>query len=97
RPIVAAALGLLANAAPLAAQGTAVDAFHGNIAAIHARNRAAYLSYYVHTPTLARVGPEGLRQGYDSLPAGGGASWPDTLVATHFRVVPVTPDVAYGV
>ncbi|HYR32425.1 MAG TPA: amidohydrolase family protein, partial [Gemmatimonadales bacterium] len=97
RPIVAAALALLADAAPLAAQGTALDAFHGNIAAIHARNRAAYLSYYLHTPTLARVGPEGLREGYDSFAAGVGASWPDTLVATHFRVVPVTPDVAYGV
>jgi len=97
RPIVAAALGLLLNAARLAAQGTALDAFHGNITAIHARNRAAYLSHYLHTPTLARVGPEGLRQGYDSFAAGVGASWPDTLVATHVRVVPVTPDVAYGV
>jgi imidazolonepropionase-like amidohydrolase len=97
RPIVAAALGLLAHAAPLAAQGTALDAFRGNIAAIHARNRAAYLSHYLHTPTLARVGPDGLREGYDSFAAGVGASWPDTLVATHFRVVPVTPDVAYGV
>jgi len=97
RPIVAAALALLADAAPLAAQGTALDAFHGNIAAIHARNRAAYLSHYLHTPTLARVGPDGLREGYDSFAAGVGASWPDTLVATHFRVVPVTPDVAYGV
>src|SRR3989454_12672046 len=81
----------------IAVQGTPMDAFRGNIAAIHARNRAAYLSYYLHTPTLARVGPEGLREGYDSLAAGVGASWPDTLVATNFRVVPVTPDVAYGV
>ena len=81
----------------LAVQGTPLDAFRGNIAAIHTRNRAAYLSHYLHTPTLTRVGPEGLRQGYDSFAAGVGASWPDTLVATHYRIVPVTPDVAYGV
>ena len=83
--------------APLAAQGTALDAFHGNIAAIHHRDRAAYLSHYLHTPALARVGPEGLHQGYDDFAKGASDGWPDTLVATHFRVVPVTPDVAYGV
>src|SRR5437870_4418732 len=81
----------------IAVQGTPLDAFQGNIAAIHARDRAAYLSYYLHAPALARVGPDGLRQGYDSFAAGVGASWPDTLVATHYRIVPVTPDVAYGV
>jgi imidazolonepropionase-like amidohydrolase len=91
------AFATLLLAAPLAAQNTPLDAFHGNIAAIHARDRAAYLSHYLHTPALARVGPDGLRQGYDSFAAGVGTSWPDTLVATHFRIVPVTPDVAYGV
>ena len=95
--IVAVALGLLPNATTLAAQNTPLGAFHGNIAAIHSRNRAAYLSHYLHTPALARVGPDGLRQGYDSFAAGVGATWPDTLVATSFRIVPVTPDVAYGV
>ncbi len=88
---------LLLLPALLAVQTTPLDAFRGNIAAIHARNRAAYLSHYLHTPALARVGPDGLRQGYDSFAAGVGAAWPDTLVATHFRIVPVTPDVAYGV
>jgi imidazolonepropionase-like amidohydrolase len=88
---------LLLLPALLAVQTTPLDAFRGNIAAIHARNRAAYLTHYLHTPTLARVGPDGLRQGYDSFAAGVGAAWPDTLVATHFRIVPVTPDVAYGV
>jgi len=88
---------LLLLPALLAVQTTPLDAFRGNIAAIHARNRAAYLSHYLHTPALGRVGPDGLRQGYDSFAAGVGAAWPDTLVATHFRIVPVTPDVAYGV
>src|SRR2546430_2479886 len=93
--IVAVALGLLLNT-PLGAQNTPLDAFRGNIAAIHSRNRAAYLSHYLHTPALARVGPDGLLQGYDSFAAGVGRSWPDTLVATHFSIVPLTPDVAYG-
>ena len=94
---VAIALGLLLNVTRLAAQSTPLEAFHRNIAAIHARNRAAYLSHYLHTPALARIGPDGLRQGYDSFAAGVGTSWPDTLVATHVRIVPVTQDVAYGV
>jgi len=95
--ITRAALGLLFAVGPLAAQTTPLDAFRGNIAAIHSRNRAAYLSHYLHTPALARVGPDGLRQGYDSFAAGVGTAWPDTLVATQLRIVPVTPDVAYGV
>src|SRR2546430_9977579 len=97
RPIVAVTLALLPTAAPLAAQGTALDAFRDNIAAIHARDRAAYLSHYLHTPALARVGPDGLHQGYEEFAQGAGAAWPDTLLPTHFRVVPLTPDVAYGV
>src|SRR6266545_5312793 len=95
--VTASALGLLLLAAPLTAQGTALDAFRDNIAAIHARDRAAYLSHYLQTPALARVGPDGLHQGYEEFAQGAGTGWPDTLVATHFRVVPLTPDVAYGV
>src|SRR5213080_5364579 len=93
-------LGLLVTAAPLTcltAQNTPLEAFRGNIAAIHARDRAAYLSHYLHTPALARVGPDGLRQGYEDFAKGRDAGWPDTLVATHFQIVPVSPDVAYGV
>src|SRR5439155_1994701 len=78
-------------------QGTPMEAFRGNIAAIHARDRAAYLSHYLHTPELARVAPDGLRQGYDEFARTTGDGWPDTLVATHLRIVPVSPDVAYGV
>src|SRR5437763_564261 len=92
-------LGLLVTAAPLTcltAQNTPLQAFRANIAAIHARDRAAYLSHYLHTPALARVGPDGLHQGYEEFAQGAGAGWPDTLVATHFRIVPLTPDVAYG-
>ena len=80
----------------VAVQGTPMEAFRGNVAAIHARDRAAYLSHYLHTRELARVGPDGLRQGYDDFARGAGDGWPDTLDATHLRIVPVSPDVAYG-
>src|SRR3989454_8711701 len=93
----ASALGLLLLAAPLAGQGSPLAAFRDNVAAIHARDRAAYLSHYLQTPALARVGPDGLQQGYEEFARGAGAGWPDTLVATHFRIVPLTADVAYGV
>src|SRR6058998_1763420 len=84
-------------ALPAQGGGSPLDAFRNNIAAIHTRNRAAYLSVYLHTPALARVGPDGLQQGYDAFARGAGAGWPDTLIATHLRVVPLTPDVAFGV
>jgi len=85
-----------ASAPPMAGQ-TALDAFRGNVAAIHARDRAAYLSHYLQSPDLARVGPGGIQRGYAEFARGAGGAWPDTLVATHFAVVPITPDVAYGV
>lgn len=91
------ALATLLAAAPLAAQDTPLDAFRQNIAAIHARDRAAYLSHYLQSPALARVGPDGLRQGFDEFARAVGTTWPDTLVATHLRIVPLTGDVAYGV
>src|SRR3989442_1389399 len=90
------ALATLLVAAPLAAQDTPLDAFRGNLAAIHARDRAAYLSHYLHTPALTRVGADGVHQGYDDFARGAGDGWPDTLVATHLRGVPLSPDVAYG-
>lgn len=84
-------------AASLAAQQTPGDAFAGNIAAIHARDRAAYLSHYLRSPRLARAGPNGLSLGYEEFARGATGDWPDTLVATHLAVVPITADVAYGV
>lgn len=100
----AVALGcLLACAAapdPSAAQAgdsaAALQAFRGNIAAIHGRDRAAYLSHYLQSPSLVRAGPTGLQLGYEDFARGAGESWPDTLVATHFRVVPLAPGVVYG-
>jgi imidazolonepropionase-like amidohydrolase len=91
------AIAVACTTATLTAQTTPLEAFRSNIAAIHQRDRAAYLSHYLHTSALARVGPDGLHQGYDEFAKGAGDGWPDTLVATHLRIVPVTPDVAYGV
>ncbi|MDH4044979.1 MAG: amidohydrolase family protein, partial [Gemmatimonadota bacterium] len=79
-----------------AAQNGPMDAFRGNIAAIHARDRAAYLSHYLQSPDLGRVGPGGVQRGYAGFAEGAGGAWPDTLVATHFEIIPITPDVAYG-
>jgi imidazolonepropionase-like amidohydrolase/ketosteroid isomerase-like protein len=74
----------------------ALAAFRSNIAAIHHHDRAAYLRHYLQSPRLARVGPAGVQYGYQPLAAAQGDSWPDTLVATHFEVVPVAPGVVYG-
>jgi imidazolonepropionase-like amidohydrolase len=91
------ALLLAALARALSAQATPEETFRGNIAAIHARDRARYLSFYLQGPRFARVGPNGLTLGYDAFAGGQTDAWPDTLVATHLDIVPITSDVAYGV
>ncbi|HEU0012583.1 MAG TPA: amidohydrolase family protein [Longimicrobium sp.] len=75
----------------------ALAAFRSNIASIHRRDRAAYLTHYLQSERLVRVGPGGAQYGYAGLAAGNPDSWPDTLVATHFEVTPLAPGVAYGV
>lgn len=74
----------------------ALAAFRGNIGAIHDRDRATYLSFYLQSPRMARTGPAGVQWGYEGMTGGDPNSWPDTLVATHFEVVPVAPGVVYG-
>ena len=70
--------------------------FEENIDAIHKRDRARYLATYLQTSTLARNGPAGLELGYESWSARNSSAWPDTLIATNLRVVPVAPGVVYG-
>jgi hypothetical protein len=70
--------------------------FEENIDAIHKRDRARYLATYLHSSTLARNGPTGLALGYDNWSARRDSTWPDTLVATNLRVLPITPGVVYG-
>jgi hypothetical protein len=74
----------------------AMRLFETNIDAIHKRDRARYLATYIHTPTLARNGPDGLQLGYEGWSARRDSTWPDTLVAERLRVVPITKGVVYG-
>jgi imidazolonepropionase-like amidohydrolase len=107
--LLTAAAGALALAPALGAQprpypaaeraadsAAALAAFRGNIAAIHRHDRPAYLRHYLQSPRLALAGPGGVRYGYQGLAGGDPSSWPDTLVATHFEVVPLAPGVVYG-
>src|SRR5215213_5798260 len=109
RRIALTAAALVMTAAPLRAQAGGYTAarraadstqalafFRGNIAAIHHRDRAAYLRHYLQSPRLARVGPGGVQYGYQPLAAQRDTTWPDTLVATHFEVIPLSPGVVYG-
>jgi hypothetical protein len=70
--------------------------FEENIDAIHKRDRARYLATYLQAATLARNGPGGLELGYENWSARRDSTWPDTLVATDLRVVPLSPGVVYG-
>jgi imidazolonepropionase-like amidohydrolase len=70
--------------------------FEANIDAIHRRDRARYLSYYVASPTLAINGPGGLQLGYAPFAAPRDTTWPDSLVATDLELVQVRPGVVYG-
>jgi imidazolonepropionase-like amidohydrolase len=108
-PLIYALAALLAGApahaqtrayspAQRAADSTqALAFFRSNIAAIHHRDRPAYLRHYLQSPRLARVGPAGAAYGYQGLAAPRDSTWPDTLAATHFEVVPLAPGVVYGV
>lgn len=98
---------LLALALSLAAALTAVadeasdlraarSLFEENIAAIHERNREKYLSLYLKSDKLVRVGPTGFATGYESFAQGAGGEWPDTLEATDMRLTPVRPGMVYG-
>ena len=70
--------------------------FEANIDAIHQRDRARYLSYYLDSPLLARNGPGGLQLGYAPFAAARDTTWPDSLIATDLRLVPLRPGVVYG-
>ncbi len=70
--------------------------FEGNISAIHQRDRARYLSYYLESDQLARTGPGGLELGFEGWSARRDSTWPDTLIARDLRLVSVAPGVVYG-
>jgi outer membrane murein-binding lipoprotein Lpp len=81
---------------PAADSAAALALFRANIDAIHKRNQAGYLATYLQSPRLVRSGPEGPNLGFENWSARERASWPDTLIATDLRVVPIAPGVVYG-
>jgi len=70
--------------------------FEENIDAIHKRDRSRYLATYLHSSTLGRNGPAGLERGYENWSARRDSTWPDTLVASNLRVLPISAGVVYG-
>jgi imidazolonepropionase-like amidohydrolase len=100
--LIVGALGLAA-VAPMAAQQRQVPdtaaarrVFEANLDAIYRRDRARYLASYLDTPTFALNGPGGLELGYAPFAAQRDTTWPDSLIATDLRLVPVRPGVVYG-
>lgn len=84
--------------APAAAADSvaALALFRENIDAIHKRDSQRYLATYLQSSRLVRNGPQGPDFGYDDWAARRDSTWPDTLIATDFTVVPVAPGVVYG-
>jgi hypothetical protein len=74
----------------------ALALFRENIDAIHKRDRERYLATYLQSPRLVRNGPQGPELGFEDWSARRSSTWPDTLIATDLRVVPLAGGVVYG-
>jgi len=83
-------------AAPADDVAAARVVFEANINAIRQRNREAYLSYYVHSPSLVRGGPEGFATGFEPFAKDAGAQWPDLIEANDIHLTPLHEGVVYG-
>ncbi|MFI5120890.1 MAG: amidohydrolase family protein [Thermoanaerobaculia bacterium] len=70
--------------------------FEKNIAAIKARDKAAYLSVYLDSDRLARTSPDGSVLGFAEFSKQAGTKWPDTLEADDLRLMAVQPGLVYG-
>lgn len=70
--------------------------FEENIAAIRNKDRDRYVSLYLNSDKLIRLGPAGFTLGYEEFAKGAGGSWPDTIEATDMRLTPLRPGVVYG-
>ncbi len=77
----------------------ALEAFHGNIAAIHHRDVDAYLSHYLDSPELVIAGADTIQRGFQRFAEArrGNNAWPDTLMAGEPTLVWIAPGVVYGV
>lgn len=74
----------------------ALALFRENIDAIHKRDRARYNATYLNSPRLTVNGPSGPLFGYEGFLSRQTSAWPDTLIATDLRVVPIALNVVYG-
>jgi hypothetical protein len=77
----------------------AMEAFRGNIAAIHHRDVEAYLSHYLDSPDLVIAGGDTVGRGFMAFAAArrSNRAWPDTLIAGQPKLVWLAPGVVYGI
>jgi len=93
---VAFSLASPAGAAETADVAEARALFERNLAAIRAKDRAAYLACYLDARTLVRTSPEGPVLGFDEFAKQAGDRWPDVLEALDLALVPVRDGLVYG-
>ena len=96
RSLACAALVSVSSAAFASDIDDARTLFERNLAAIHKRDKTAYLACYLDAKTLVRVAPEGPALGYEDFAKQAGEKWPDTLIAEDLQLVAVSPGVVYG-
>ncbi|HEX4960264.1 MAG TPA: amidohydrolase family protein [Thermoanaerobaculia bacterium] len=82
--------------APAGDVAAARAVFEKNLQAIRDRDKAAYLSCYLDSESLARTGFEGSQLGYKDLAASAGKGWPDHIDADDLHLTAVRPGVVYG-
>lgn len=71
--------------------------FETNLEAIRHHDRAAYLSCYLESESLARTSPEGISFGFKAHAAQStDTSWPDLFEAQDLRLARVRPGIVYG-
>jgi imidazolonepropionase-like amidohydrolase len=70
--------------------------FDRNMTAIRSRDRATYLSLYLHSDKLTRSGASGIATGYDDFAKERDVRWPDTFDASDVQLVGLQPGVVYG-
>jgi hypothetical protein len=77
----------------------ALEAFHGNIEAIHHRDVEAYLNHYLDSPELVVAGADTVQRGFARFAEArrGNNAWPDTLMAGEPTLVWLAPGAVYGV
>lgn len=96
RLLVCAALVSWSSAALASDVDDAKALFERNLAAIRARDRAAYLACYLDSKGLVRTSHEGPALGYEDFAKQAGAAWPDVLEPSDLQLVAVSPGVVYG-